>query len=112
MDPQQPPAPAPLPVSWQAPPVEAGPAPGVRFAGHGARLVAYIVDGIVLSVLFLVLTIVFGVVMAGAVSANSGGAAVGGGILFLVAILVVSIAYFPWFWARGGQTPGMKFMHL
>lgn len=112
MDSQLPPAPAPPPVSWQAPVMDAGPAPGVRFAGFGARLVAYIVDGVVLSVLFLVLTIVFGVVLAGALSANSGGAAVGGGILFLVAILVVSLAYFPWFWAQGGQTPGMKFMRL
>jgi uncharacterized RDD family membrane protein YckC len=109
MDPRHPPAPAPPPVNWQAPTVDAGPAPGVRFAGYGARLVAYIVDGIVLSVVFLSFTIVF---MAGAFAADSPGAAIGGGLLFFAALLVVSLAYFPWFWTRGGQTPGMKVFHI
>lgn len=120
--PAMPPAPAPVPPSgswqtsapssWQAPVEEMGPAPGVRFAGHGARLIAYIVDGFILGVVILALSFVFFAIMAGAAAADSAGAAVGGGLLWLVAVFVVSLAYFPWFWARGGQTPGMKIFHI
>ena len=36
------------PVSWQAPEPEVGPAPGIAFADPGARLVAYILDTVIL----------------------------------------------------------------
>jgi uncharacterized RDD family membrane protein YckC len=112
MNSQQPPTPAPPPMSWQAPEPEMGPAPGVRFAGHGARLIAYIVDTILVGVVVLLATLVFGVILAGAAASDSAGAAIGGSLLWLVVILAVSLAYFPWFWARGGQTPGMKLFRL
>ena len=124
MDPQLPPAQPPTPPpaqpfvptppsgAWQAPPIETGPAPGVRFAGHGARLIAYIVDGFILGIVFIVLTVVLGAVMAGAAASRSSAAAIGGGLLWFAAIFVISFAYFPWFWARGGQTPGMKMFHI
>lgn len=112
---QQPPA----PVSWQPPVDVSGPAPGVRFAGLGARFVAYIVDGIVLTIVFVVLSLVFVAVAAGAFATSNGdttgaatGAAIGGTFLYVILLLVVSLAYFPWFWARGGQTPGMKMLHI
>ena len=112
MDPQQPPAPAPPPVNWQAPPEEAGPAPGVKFAGYGARLVAYIVDAFVIGIVIIIASVMFGIVFVGAVATNSGGAAIGGTLLYVVLILAVSFAYFPYFWWKGGQTPGMKMFHL
>jgi uncharacterized RDD family membrane protein YckC len=112
MNPQQPPTSAPPPGAWQAPPPEPGPAPGVRFAGHGPRLVAYIVDSIIIGVVIVAVSILLGIVMAGAAASDAAGAAVGGALLWLVVILVVSLAYFPWFWARGGQTPGMKMFRL
>ena len=116
----QPPPPPPPPVSWQAPMEVTGPAPGVRFAGLGARFIAYLVDGFILSVLVILATVVFFAVAAGVVSSSttrdpSGaqvGAMVGGTLLYVAVILVVSVAYFPWFWARGGQTPGMKMLHI
>ena len=40
------------------------------------------------------------------------GAAIGGSLLFIVLVLVLSFAYFPWFWARGGATPGMRMFRL
>jgi uncharacterized RDD family membrane protein YckC len=112
MNPQQPPTPAPPPMSWQAPEPEMGPAPGVRFASHGPRLIAYIIDSILIGVIVVVATIVFGLVFAGAVASDSAGAVVGGTLLYVIVILAVSLAYFPWFWARGGQTPGMKMFRL
>jgi uncharacterized RDD family membrane protein YckC len=116
MQPQQPPA----PVNWQAPVDVTGPAPGVRFAGLGARFVAYIVDAIILTVLFVVLSLVFVAVVTGAFATSSYtdpsgaavGTAIGGTLLYVLLIFVVSFAYFPWFWARGGQTPGMKMLHI
>ena len=54
--PRDAPATAPL-VDWQAPAEPSGPAPGVRFAPHGPRLVAYILDGVILTVVFLLLLV-------------------------------------------------------
>jgi uncharacterized RDD family membrane protein YckC len=112
MNAQQPPAPAPPPVAWQTPPEEAGPAPGVRFAGHGPRLVAYIVDGIIIGLIIGVLSLVLVAILAGAIASESGGAAIGGVLLYVALIFLVSVAYFPWFWTRGGQTPGMRLFRL
>ena len=55
--PAQPPA-APPPASW-APPAEelVGPAPGYQFGGAGERLVAYILDTLIIAVLSLILFI-------------------------------------------------------
>ncbi len=109
---------------WQLPADVPGPAPGIQFAPHGERLVAYIIDTIILTVVLFV-GVVLIVLVSGAMGA---GTAVDFGdlpdqaipvtpaplfasgltILLLLAVFVVSIAYFPWFWARGGQTPGMR----
>jgi uncharacterized RDD family membrane protein YckC len=89
-----------------------GPAPGVRYADHGARLVAYIVDGLIAGLLIVVLAVVFSA--AGIAFAATGQGLMAGasfGILFVV-VFVVSLAYFPFFWVRGGQTPGMRMFGL
>jgi uncharacterized RDD family membrane protein YckC len=101
-------------MSWQSPPDVGGPAPGVEWAGYGERLVAYIVDGLILGAIFVVLSIVLIAGIIGGVDFSDprnpqfGGAAIGAVLLWLLAIFVVSILYFPFFWARGGQTPGMR----
>jgi uncharacterized RDD family membrane protein YckC len=101
-------------VSWQAPSEAVGPAPGIEFAGHGARLVAYIFDSLIISAIFLVLFFIGSIVAASGatvvgdrVTNISGMAAAVFTILFIIAFAVV-ILYFPFFWARGGQTPGMR----
>ncbi|HYH94145.1 MAG TPA: RDD family protein [Candidatus Saccharimonadales bacterium] len=105
--------PTPPVVPWEAPPEVAGPAPGIEFAGHGPRLVAYLIDGVLLTVLMVA---VFGAVTVAlfpdvgdrsGVSRPSTGQILGGILIVLVA-LIVAFGYFPFFWARGGQTPGMK----
>ena len=67
-------------TAWEAPEPVAGPAPGVAFADHGERLIAYIIDLVVVAI--------------------------------VVVALVVAFGYFPFFWARTGQTPGMRPFHL
>lgn len=121
-----PPPPVATAPAWPPPPAAMpagpiGPAPGVQFAGHGARLGAYILDailvGIVVSVLLLVVMIPLIGALAGAVGSDgevdSGdlgalGASAGFFIVGVVVIGVFSLLYFPFFWARGGATPGMK----
>jgi uncharacterized RDD family membrane protein YckC len=112
------------PPTWPPAPqpgVPAGPAPGIRFAGHGARLGAYVLDailvGIVLTVLVTILMIpLFGslngvVITDGEITGGDAGAVAGAFGLLIggsVVIGVLAMLYFPFFWARGGATPGMK----
>jgi uncharacterized RDD family membrane protein YckC len=102
--------PAMPPVSWQSPPEPAGPAPGVQWAGSGERLVAYIIDGFVLAVVVAVLSMLYvGTLLVGYRTGEGLGAgAISGAVLWFLVAFVVSIGYFPYFWARGGQTPGMR----
>ena len=109
-------------VPWQAPPAEPGPAPGVEFGGFAERLLAYILDGIILAIvvggLVLIGFVIAGIntdfridpttgeIIPGSVEFDSTAWLVFG-LLVLVAT-VIGILYFPWFWARGGQTPGMR----
>ena len=98
------PAPEPAPVAWVQPELTAGPAPGLEFAPHGERLVAYIFDVLILGVVY-VLAMILLVLLAIA-------APVVGVPLVIVAAFLIPFLYFPWFWARGGQTPGMKVFGL
>jgi uncharacterized RDD family membrane protein YckC len=125
MDPQQSPAGAPpppagaytvqSPQTWSAPAEEIGPAPGIRFAGHGSRLVAYIIDGLIQFAVAMVLFLVVSALFLGAAATDSdaaAGAAIGGFLLVGLFVVLFTLVYFPWFWVRGGQTPGMKIMHI
>jgi uncharacterized RDD family membrane protein YckC len=102
-------------VHWEAPEPQIGPAPGYEFAGHGGRLVAYILDCILIYILlFGPLLVLFAI--AGAIGVDLGRPRAGDPDAFTVFALIVIVilgivlvfGYFPFFWARGGQTPGMK----
>jgi uncharacterized RDD family membrane protein YckC len=110
----QPAAPYTAPTAWQVPPDATGPAPGVRFAGHGGRLVAYIVDGFIVGIVIAVMSVVLVGILAASTNSSGepSGAAIGAAFVWLFVALAVSILYFPWFWARGGQTPGMRIFRL
>jgi uncharacterized RDD family membrane protein YckC len=103
----------PAPASWQ-PPIEelAGPAPGIRFAAHGPRLLAYLIDTIVLFAVIMLFVAVLGGVVFGAARVESFGLAAGGALLLFVIIVALAFLYFPFFWWRGGQTPGMRVFGL
>ena len=91
------------PQEWTAPDPEIGPAPGVEFATPGARLVAYIVDNLIQFGLTIVLLLASFIL--GAIFVPLGALAFIAGIAFL-------FIYFPYFWVRSGQTPGMKLMQI
>jgi uncharacterized RDD family membrane protein YckC len=118
-----PPPPPPPPPGGYAPPTQAyaQPAPGGQYAGFGARLVAYLIDGLILGIPFAIIVILLGGVAAATVgstvdaSGQVNGAAVAGGLglLFVVylGLVVVQILYFIFFWSRGG-TIGQRILHL
>jgi uncharacterized RDD family membrane protein YckC len=101
-------------VAWEAPSEPMGPAPGIQFASHGARLVAYLLDTLLVSIVEVV------IIAVAAVAGFSGARIVddnvvsldpGSAVAFLVFLSIgfaFAVLYFPFFWARGGQTPGMK----
>jgi uncharacterized RDD family membrane protein YckC len=89
-----------------------GPAPGVKFAGAFARLIAYFIDGFITGAGVLVLWLVAGSVIAIAGEAGRGLIAGIGFLIAFLGFLVIYFLYFPYFWARDGQTPGMKVMHI
>jgi uncharacterized RDD family membrane protein YckC len=96
-------------VHWEAPPPLAGPAPGVGFAPHGQRLVAYILDTVLISVLLTAFWLPLIALFPSTGQGTAPGPAVGAIIVAsaLFGMLVV-VLYFPFFWATGGQTPGMR----
>jgi uncharacterized RDD family membrane protein YckC len=111
------------PPTWPTPVESVGPAPGVNFAGHGARLGAYILDGIFLGVVVSAIMIITMLPILGTIvdratnqpdywSDPATWSELGGGFaLFTVGfivVMVIGLLYFPFFWARGGATPGMK----
>jgi len=75
----------------------------VAYGGAGERLLAYILDGLIVFVANIVLALA-GVVLLIFVLPV--------GLLAFVAIFVIDIAYFPWFWKTRGQTPGMRQFQL
>ena len=89
--------------AWQAPEPDTGPAPGMTFASPGSRLVAYILD-IIIQFLAVVLLGVLAIVLSALFFLL--------GVIPAIAIIVVSVGYFPFFWARDGQTPGMNAMKI
>ena len=107
-----PPAAAPAPSSWETPPLVAGPAPGYEFGGFGERLIAYIVDILIVTALIIAIAIVGGLIVGAGAASGSGLLAGAGAIILILALLIVPFAYFPYFWAKSGQTPGMKALNL
>ncbi len=97
----------PSPPSWTPPPTQPGPAAGVAYAGFGIRLVAYIIDGILLAIVETIL----GSIVVGAAFA---GGTIGYGSLIGLAVinLVLSGAYFIYTWTRMRASPGDRLLGI
>lgn len=83
--------------------------PSLRFAGLPARTVAFVVDIVLAHLIFIVVAAVVGLVaeLVGDLRpAWLFGALAGAGWTVLVG------GYFVFFWTLGGQTPGMRLLHL
>ena len=98
------PGPQTPPAGWApGPEVPPGPAQGLRYAGFWVRVVAFILDAIVLGVITAALAPLIGggsvvTIEDGTYSVNYAANAVG---------LLVDLVYFVGFWTWRGQSPGM-----
>ena len=86
--------------------------PGVPFAPHAGRLIAYIVDGFIVGIAVTIVALVLTPFLIAGASSDNTGAIAATAFLYVFVVLLVSVSYFPFFWARGGQTPGMKIFKL
>lgn len=103
------------PPTWQPPVQPAGPAPGVEFGDFGPRLVAYIIDGLIVFAVVALAMLAWVTLWLVTGGLDSGGMDLASGLglgLTIAFVTVLTLAYFPWFWARRGATPGMKAMGL
>lgn len=108
-----PPPIAPPPAqAWEAPADEVGPAPGLAYGGAGERLIAYIVDILINSLIVLLIALVGGLIVGAGASTGSGLLAGVGAVILVIALVIVPLAYFPYFWAHDGSTPGMRVFNL
>jgi uncharacterized RDD family membrane protein YckC len=121
--PTPPGAATPPPSNWTAPPPQnqggfavaqaaAGPAPGVVYADTTMRVIAYIIDSIILGIAIALVAIILGSIAFGLV--------VGGGfaIAIIIAVIIAIIAllgsafYFVYFWQTLRASPGQKMLGL
>ena len=100
------PAPAaPAASSWQVPPpsagaTAAGPAPGIAYAGLGIRIVALIIDYILLLIVFSFVAIALGAIFLTSLINGGSFMAIIAGVLLAIANLVISAVYFIWTWTN------------
>lgn len=92
------------PVPQPATGITQGPGPGMEFGGAGARLVGYIIDQVIAFAAIFGLALIF-VVVGTLIPAI-------GAIGIVLSVFIVQFGYFPYFWAKDGQTPGMKIMSI
>ncbi len=118
--PPQAPAPQPAGGNWGAPPpttapggfqtnavaVDAGPAPGIAYADLVTRIIAFIIDAIIVGLIGFVVSFIFNVI----------GAAAGFGLVtfFIGGIIAAAISavYFIYGWTRMRASLGQKFLGL
>jgi uncharacterized RDD family membrane protein YckC len=88
----------------------------VAYGGFWIRLVAYIIDAVIIFIPLAILGFIIGVIAAasaGAANNSNANAIAGSGASLLVDLIafVVTVGYFVYFWGKG-QTIGMRVFHL
>ena len=110
---QTPPPPTPAPggfdpANFKQAAVEAGPAPGVAYADLVTRIIAMVIDSIILWIPWI---IVFSVVAGAFVLSGGFGFAIVGLVLGVI-WAAVTAAYFVWTWTTMRASYGQKFLKL
>lgn len=84
-------------------------------AGFLSRFIAFLVDGIALSVISWVLSLLAAPFLGVAQSTDSGLIAVflgGVGFLLFIILLFLQFFYFGWLWSKSGQSLGMRVVNI
>jgi len=80
-------------------------------AGFWPRLAAYLIDGVIVTLVAVVIVLPFGGIAA-MLARKSPGLAVTLAAIGYLLVAVMSIGYPLYFWATRGATPGKKMLHL
>ena len=88
----------------------AGAIPTARYAGFGIRLLAYLIDMVILFVIFAV--IIFVSIFIGRAADPANLATGTGRSVADLACAVTGLVYFLYFWGSKGATPGKKLLRL
>lgn len=99
------------------PPQIAGPAPGLEYGRFGVRLVALIIDGIILGLISGAVSSLLGIGFVGwyGVGPDTFRLDIGFGVGWLIYVLLnaaISGAYFVYSWTHGNATPGQRILNL
>ncbi len=86
---------------FQQAPVAAGPAPGIAYADIVPRIIALVIDGLILFIPFFVISAVLGAILGGF-----------GAFLASLALAAASAGYFVYTWTTMRATYGQKFQKL
>lgn len=105
------PHPAPARASRPVPPPQAARMPIATLAGFWIRLAAYLVDTVILSVIFFPLSFVLGTLIRPSPS-SPGGVVTGAYLMFQLVFAAIGLGYILYFWSRSGATPGKKLLRL
>jgi uncharacterized RDD family membrane protein YckC len=84
-------------------------------AGFLARFLAFLIDGIMLSIISWLLSLVLVPFMGAADATNSNMLAIiigGVGLVIFVILLFLQFIYFGYLWSKSGQSLGMKVAHI
>lgn len=117
---QTPPPPVQAPASYQAPaqfqPVAAaaGPAPGIAYADLTTRVIAFIIDGILLGILSAFISLALGAVLLGFLLSGGFFGVIIATVLLSAATLFLSAVYFVWGWTNPAMRAslGQKALNL
>lgn len=98
--------PAQAQAGFQAPPqfqpvaAEAGPAPGILYADLVTRIIAFIIDAILLGIVMMVIGIALGALLFGFLLSGGFFLALVAAVILSAASLIVSAIYFVWGWTN------------
>jgi hypothetical protein len=99
------PAPPPAGGNWQVPPpavpaAAAGPAPGILYADLTTRVIAFIIDGILLGILSAFISLALGALLLGFLLSGGIFGVIIATVLLSAATLFLSALYFVWGWTN------------
>ena len=112
-------APPPAGGNWQVPPpvlvaAAAGPAPGIAYADLTTRVIAFIIDGILLGILSAFISLALGALLLGFLLSGGIIGVIVATVLLSAATLFLSAIYFVWGWTNPAMRAslGQKALNL
>jgi hypothetical protein len=112
-------APPPATGNWQTPPpvlvaAAAGPAPGIAYADLTTRVIAFIIDGILLGILSAFISLALGALLLGFLLSGGIIGVIIATVLLSAATLFLSAIYFVWGWTNPAMRAslGQKALNL